>query len=534
MELSPLATHRKLETLLLKKLSDGFPYSKTLRTHTSCVNAIAFSKGDGRWMASAGDDTNLCLWDTFHEFLQVCSTPVAKFTTEPRRNILALAFNASNDKIYSTGTSGHLVEHDTARLFSGSSRSCALGGSGHTTSICALETAELGQGIRTEHSRGYESITYSVSTHPTHPSLVITADDEGLVRLHDFRSPGAGALPSMEGLLVRNSEINDAQWCPVMGAGHSFIVAQADGNVSLMDSRMAFSASIDPVEDPKIVLQRYATWISKPGSYSSCAPEPSSIAFTSDGKQMALTLKGYVPVVYDTFEVFPIAQCGVLPESSSESIPPGGQSYANSCTVKHGSFGGVGMGLPEDSIYCAGSDDFRAYAWVVPSWDELKSKRCSYEKSKWMSGPCGDSIGFTIPGNSQVVTTPYNLSEPAFRLGGHKSIINTAATHPSLPLIITAGIESYALIHSAHSIPGGQVTERPENTRSLPPPSTLSRLNFRAKAYGLDGLTMEEIALYRSIPRDERAILMFDELLRLEGNTDVFQTRLRVDLNSSF
>ncbi|KAG8745982.1 hypothetical protein FRC10_006546 [Ceratobasidium sp. 414] len=60
----------------------------------------------------------------------------------------------------------------------------------------------------------------------------------------------------MEGLLVRNSEINDAQWCPAVGAAHSFVVAQADGNVCLMDSRMAFSASINPVEDPKNVVQR--------------------------------------------------------------------------------------------------------------------------------------------------------------------------------------------------------------------------------------------------------------------------------------
>lgn len=79
--------------------------------------------------------------------------------------------------------------------------------------------------------RNIQSTICSVSTHPTQPNLVITADDEGLVRLHDFRSPGVGALPSMEGLLVRNSEINDAQWCPAAGASHSFVVAQADGNV---------------------------------------------------------------------------------------------------------------------------------------------------------------------------------------------------------------------------------------------------------------------------------------------------------------
>ncbi|QRW14955.1 DDB1-and CUL4-associated factor 5 [Ceratobasidium sp. AG-Ba] len=429
------------------------------------------------------------------------------------------------------------------------------------TPICSLETIQLGGGTRAEHPREYDSITYSVSAHPTHPNLVITADEEGLVRLHDLRSPGAGAFPSMEGLFVRNSEINDAQWCPAMGAGHSFVVAQADGNVSLMDSRMAFSTSINPSEDPKNVVQRYATWVSKPGSTTCCAPEPSSIAFGVDGKRMALTLKNYVPVLYDTFDVFPIAQCGILPESTGESIPLGTRSYVNGCTVKstlplpspqHGSFGGVGLGLSEDSIYCAGSDDFRVYAWAIPSWDELKSTRHYYEKSRWMSGiresgiaefaspaipavtattPTDGHLGFTTPGDSQMVTVPTTLSQPAFCLGGHKSIVNTAAFHPSLPILISAGIESNILIHRPHPMPGGQVTERPENTRALPPPSTLSRLNFRANAYGLDTMTMEEIALYRSVPREDRAILMFDEILRLEGTSDIFQTRLQVPLN---
>ncbi|KAG8754285.1 hypothetical protein FRC12_011241 [Ceratobasidium sp. 428] len=155
-----------------------------------------------------------------------------------------------------TRTHAQLVQYDTARLPSEENRRCTFSGSSHATAICSLETAQLDGGTRAEHPREYESTTYSVSAHPIHPNLVITADEEGLVRLHDFRSPGAGASPSMEGVLVRNSEINDAQWCPAIGAAHSFVVAQADGNVCLMDSRMAFSTSINPVEDPKNVVQR--------------------------------------------------------------------------------------------------------------------------------------------------------------------------------------------------------------------------------------------------------------------------------------
>jgi WD repeat-containing protein 22 len=30
--------------------------------HTSCVNALAFSSGEGRWLASAGDGESLLLY----------------------------------------------------------------------------------------------------------------------------------------------------------------------------------------------------------------------------------------------------------------------------------------------------------------------------------------------------------------------------------------------------------------------------------------------------------------------------------------
>lgn len=37
----------------------GFCPSRSLRGHSSCVNALAFSNGDGRFLASGGDGTQL-------------------------------------------------------------------------------------------------------------------------------------------------------------------------------------------------------------------------------------------------------------------------------------------------------------------------------------------------------------------------------------------------------------------------------------------------------------------------------------------
>lgn len=145
---------------------------------------------------------------------------------------------------------------------------------------------------------------------------------------------------------------------------------------------------------------------------------------------------------------------------------------------------------------------------------------------------------------------------------GHRSIVNTAAFHPSLPLILTSGVENHILMHGTHPIPGGQLSDPPENTRVLPPSSLPSRLIFRASTYGLDTMSMEEIELYRGVPREDRTVLMFDEyvrtchhvhlansyhicsfscvtaalgrILRLEGNSDIFQTRLQVPLSDNF
>ncbi|KAJ1310019.1 hypothetical protein OPQ81_006774 [Rhizoctonia solani] len=528
-KLSPLSARHIREDFLLKMLTGGFKYSKSLFAHTNCVNAIAFSKYAGRWMASAGDDTNLFLWDTFHDDFHISATPIFRLSTEARKNVLAVAFNASNDKIYSVGTQSHFVEYDISRLATEKNRGDIPSYLSHPTMSTDQEAwaTQLARGNSIQFSHHHGDTIYSVSAHPTHPSLVMTAGEEGLVRLHDLRSPGT-RFPSMEGLVARNSEINDAQWCPISGTSHSFVVAQQDGNVCLMDSRMAISTSIDPVEDsgPQNAIHHYATWVSKAGSRSCSAPEPSSVAFSSNGTRMAVTLKNFTPVLYDTFSVFPLAR--LCTPSASADYPTAG-SYANNCTIKHGSFGGAGLGLPEDSLYCAGSDDFRVYAWDIPSSEALK-RPVHYAKSgMWVLETGTDRIGFATPDDPHNIAIPSFLSKPSFCLGGHRSIVNTAAFHPSLPLIFTSGVESHVQMHSVRPVPGGRLSAL-EPVRTLPPSSPLSRISFRASAYGVDVLSREEVQLYREIPRQERVVLMFDEIIRLEQAPDIFQTRPQISL----
>ncbi|KAF8710729.1 WD40 repeat-like protein, partial [Rhizoctonia solani] len=392
-----------------------------------------------------------------------------------------------------TRTHSQLVEYDVSRLVSVQGRNPIWNFSSHTNIPAdqASQVARPDEGDRIQHlcEYGREDTIYSVSTHPTHPNLVMTAGEEGLVRLHDLRSPGS-AFPSMEGVVVRNSEINDAQWCPTSGASHSFIVAQQNGNVCLLDSRMAFSTSINPAEnlDPKNAIHHYATWVTKAGSSSSWGPEPSSVAFSSDGMRVAITLKDFTPVLYDTFHASPLAQFCAFPGNANS---PRVGSYANSCTVKHGSFGGAGLGLPEDSVYCAGSDDFRVYAWAVPSRDTLERNVRYCKSDQWLLETDTSCMGFVTPDDPHTVSVPSCLRHPDFLLG-----------------------ESHIRMHSMRPIPGGRASEPVELSRVLPPSSQLSRISFRAAAYGADTLSREEIQVYREIPREDRTIFMFDEYVR--------------------
>ncbi|GAB1517286.1 hypothetical protein RhiTH_000332 [Rhizoctonia solani] len=83
-------------------------------------------------------------------------------------------------------------------------------------------------------------------------------------------------------------------------------------------------------------------------------------------------------------------------------------------------------------------------------------------------------------------------------------------------------------------IPGGRASEPVELSRVLPPSSQLSRISFRAAAYGADTLSREEIQVYREIPREDRTIFMFDEILRMEEAPDIFQTRPQISLLNDY
>jgi len=61
--LTSSAIEQTRKELLLRTCANGFPFSRKLVGHKSCVNILSFSRNGGKWLASGGDDFRVQLWD---------------------------------------------------------------------------------------------------------------------------------------------------------------------------------------------------------------------------------------------------------------------------------------------------------------------------------------------------------------------------------------------------------------------------------------------------------------------------------------
>ena len=112
-------------------------------------------------------------------------------------------------------------------------------------------------------------------------------------------------------------------------------------------------------------------------------------------------------------------------------------------------------------------------------------------------------------------------------ISGFKSIVNNALLHPTLPLMATSGIESYIRLHRA--LPSDEFNYEDNEkgwvtgyspTRMIPT-SVPARDRLRALRYMLTGDDSEG-----GLAEDERSMLLFDEIIREEQDTDIFAVRL--------
>ncbi|KAJ8691284.1 hypothetical protein PTI98_010872 [Pleurotus ostreatus] len=393
---------------------------------------------DGQFLASGGDDCVVYLWDFHQDDLH---RPMCSFTG-PHGNIFNLAFSARKQYLLSGGSDKPIFRFDVAtrtQLDAGSSGSASI--------------------IYQDHSDCIRGLT----CHSQHEELFLSASDDGSIRMHDGRGNG---LSRAQATLQESVEVTDVRFHPTLE--HNFLSTDSRGGVHLRDMRMAFGP----------LTQR------------------------TNGDMLAVTLLNHLPTLYSLHEYQPIATFSGLLLPDGPPVPSNQRTYCNTCTIKHGSFGS--MGLETDGFYSAGSDDFRGYIWKVPNIAHLVNQRRRIGEREWDSQRSPSEIAF-VESETNDRYIPLELSQPYCRLTGHDSIVNTTLFHPYLPHILTSGIENHITLHSPTpaSPCSSSLQLSPPDVRTLPRSAIEGRLMTNDLS-------------------ERETIGLFDQILRAEAGASLF------------
>ncbi|KIK92955.1 hypothetical protein PAXRUDRAFT_829466 [Paxillus rubicundulus Ve08.2h10] len=428
------AIERMKNDTLLRMCSNGFPFSRKLSAHKSCVNYLAFSRNDGRWLASAGDDFRVQLWDFNQDDIQRPSQTYAG----PTGNVLSLDFSATNQYLISGGADNLILRFDISRLASGSD------GQGASSPA---------QDVYIRH----DDSVRSVSAHPYQDEVFLSASEDGKIILHDARVDRGH-----QGTLQHATEFTGVQTHPLME--HIFATCDSHGQVCLRDTRMSFGPLSHRSNEG--IVQTYNTKLSKRSLSYLSNPESSSIVFDRDGRKLAVTMLHWFPTIYALSDPHPLAVLTGHNNPDGTPVTPGKRTYSNSTTMKSGTFGGPGMN--EDILYGAGSDDFMGYVWKLPELSVLSGLRQEINPAEWFAHDWTNECAYS-EGQWSTRYVPFQISTPLCRLNGHRSIVNAVAMHPSLLHIVTSGIERHVILHSPTQASPvvHHLSETPSEARSL-------------------------------------------------------------------
>lgn len=209
----------------------GFPYLHEVKGHSSCVNALAFSKGSGQWMASGGDDLGILIRDLFDYNDDRHNGPETScYRTRARllghhSNVFSLSWSVGNKYLFSGANDCLFLAYD---LNYGD------------TPIRQVQP-QIERHRPTITFGLHESSIREVSAHPTNPDLALSCSDGGDLYLLDMRLPGQVAQYGYFPV-----QVESAQWNPNPSDGNRFAVASSiePGSCVAYVSLLTHSASL--------------------------------------------------------------------------------------------------------------------------------------------------------------------------------------------------------------------------------------------------------------------------------------------------
>uniref|UniRef100_A0A0N5ATS0 WD_REPEATS_REGION domain-containing protein n=1 Tax=Syphacia muris TaxID=451379 RepID=A0A0N5ATS0_9BILA len=269
-------------------------YQKDVKGHFGCVNALELSP-DERLLVSGGDDRRVLLWTVCDVQVEENPKPIAIMEQMHYSNIFSLAFSNYCERIYSAGNDASLFVHDIA-----------------TKTVLQCMKAK--------------SAFYNISTNPIDDNLIISASDDGRVRLHDLRHKDNTVV------VRRVDEMFCAQFNPRKPNIVS-VCSKQDGLV-IYDSRRW--------DRPLIRLCRSDDSENNTG-WNDCSVMYGQWNETGDG---LFAVRSKSSPIYYNFNT------GGYVEFSDDG-------FVNSCTVKSCSF-------ISPKLVMTGSDDWNIYVWEIP------------------------------------------------------------------------------------------------------------------------------------------------------------------------
>ncbi|WFD25965.1 hypothetical protein MNAN1_000938 [Malassezia nana] len=531
--------------------TQGFPYLHEVKGHSSCVNALAFSRGSGQWMASGGDDLRILIRDLFDfDAERPGGAETSAYRIRARllghfSNIFSLTWSVGNKYLFSGANDCLFFAYDLQY--------------GDTPIRQVQPQVER---HRPSISFGlHEASIREVSAHPTNPDLALSSSDDGDIYLLDMRLPGQVAQYG-----YFRAQIESAQWNPNPSDGHRFVVGSAFESGScaaLFDVRNVFHGS-DLAINSNDTIVRYATRVhcKKSNRMVAASPESTGAQFDPSGRFLAVDLSLYHPVLFATESAEPLAEMSSValhphtnPIFARKTPLPADEmmGYRNSCTIKRGSFGFEAQ--TGHLYYVAGSDDFRAYGWKIPPMESLLAQRQALSKDAWKNNEAvGYDNGWFQSLTDDLLYQPVHLSTPTFTLEGSRSIVNSALCHPTLPMIATAGIERLVRYHyatpmsMAHLQPNWSVV-RPQTRHRLRTVNVAAVLRAMGRPHRTafmdpdpEQRSSESSPVQTRAPSsrasrdprqhteaelaDEETIALFDELLREEESRSILPAHL--------